>query len=310
MDPFSASVLLCLVFPTASPPVTALAFAPDGKSFVVGSQAGVEVRSWPDGKTTSRLPTKLRHVHDLAFSPKGDVLAVAGGRPGERGEVELYRWPAGTLLSRTHPHKDLVYAVAFSPDGKHWATASADRTCQVHDLASGKEVSAFTGHSRPVLALCFTPDGNHILSGGVDQTIRLWEADTGKAIRSLDNHTGAVHALALRPQEDPEALPMLASASADKTVRLWQPTIGRLVRFARLPERPLTVAWSADGARLLAGCIDGQVRVIDPDTVRIVSTRAALPGWVYSLAAHRKGDVLAGGPEGKVVVLPKVEGGK
>ena len=29
------------------PPVTALAFAPDGKELIAGSQAGIETRAWP-----------------------------------------------------------------------------------------------------------------------------------------------------------------------------------------------------------------------------------------------------------------------
>jgi WD40 repeat protein len=302
--------LLAVLAPAhaAPPPVTALALAPDGKSLVVGSQAGLEVRTWPDNHIKTHLDTKLRHIHDLSFSPHGDVLAAAGGRPAERGEVEFYRWPEGTLIRRDRLHKDVVQALAWRPDGQHWATASADRTCQVHEAGSGKLLQVFTGHSRPVLAICYTPDGKNLLSAGIDNTIRLWEASTGRGIRSLDNHVAPVHALALRPQEDPATLPMLASASADRTVRLWQPTIGRMVRFIRLPRRPLSLAWTPDGKHLVAGCVDGHVRLIDPDTVRVLEDRPVLSGWLYSLVIHPgTGSILVGGPQGKVkrVDLPR-----
>src|SRR5262245_47777234 len=87
LDPrFSAFIwgfLLCSSLQGADPPVTALAFARDGKSVVVGSQAGLEVRAWPGLHRLRRLPTKLPNVHDLAFAPSGELLLAAGGAPAE-----------------------------------------------------------------------------------------------------------------------------------------------------------------------------------------------------------------------------------
>ena len=107
----------------AAPPITAAAFTPDGKHVLLGSQAGIEVRSWPELKITSQLKTDLVHVHDLAFSPDGALLLVAGGSPGEQGIVDVLHWPARDRLRRIAEHADLVYRVAWSPDGTEWATA-------------------------------------------------------------------------------------------------------------------------------------------------------------------------------------------
>src|SRR5262245_12613981 len=160
---------------SAAPPITAAAFTPDGKQVVLGSQAGIEVRSWPDLKAASRIDTELSHVHDLAFSPDGKQLLAAGGSPGKSGAVEVLSWPNGKLVRRIAEHKDLVYRVAWSPDGSRWATASADASCRVYAANTGKPVARFDGHSRPVLALDFFPDGKTVVSVGVDQTLQLWE---------------------------------------------------------------------------------------------------------------------------------------
>lgn len=291
-----------------SPPITAVAFAPDGKSVVIGSQSGVEVLSWPDLKPVRKLGGRLPHVHDLAFSPKGDVLAAAGGAPAEEGAVEFFAWPRGDLLRREPGHADVVHAVAWSADGRLWATASADRSCRVHDAATAKLVRAFEGHSRPVLALCFTPDGKHVVSAGVDQSLRVWEARSGREVRALENHTGPVHALAVRPSAGDEAPPVFASASADRTVRLWQPTTGRMVRFARLPSAPLCLAWTGDGTRLFAGCADGRLRGIDPDTAEVRIDEPGLEGRPHALAVPPRGDaVLLGGENGRLkrLTLPR-----
>ncbi|MEQ8785853.1 MAG: hypothetical protein RIC55_06125 [Pirellulaceae bacterium] len=271
----------------AEPPIIAAVFAPDGKTVVVGSQAGIEVRSWPKLAPLRKIKTGLSHVHHLAFSPRGKTLAAAGGAPREGGEVELHDWASMSSPILARVHDDLAYQLAWSPSGAHVATAGADH--QVHLLdKSGKRVQTCAGHSRGVLTVAWLPDGERLLSAGLDQSLRLWDAKSGALLRTLDNHTAEVRDLAVRPGDHP--IPMIASASADRTLRLWQPTIGRLVRFARLPAEPLAIDWTPDGSRLLAACTDGRLRVIDPDSVEMVHDLPALDGWAYTVAASPDGE--------------------
>lgn len=263
-------------------PITALAFSPDGNKVITGSQAGIEIRTWPELKIDRSLKTSLAHVHDLAFSPDGKTLAAAGGSPGEKGQVERFSWPEAESQSTISRHDDLVYRIAWQLDGEGFATASADQRVLLHS-GDNAEPRSLAGHSRPVLAVAYLPDGQTIVSAGVDQSLRVWNAADGRLLRTLDNHTAAVHDIAVRPGKF-EGPPVVASAAADRTVRLWQPTRGRLMRFARLPSPPLAIAWTSDGGRLLASCVDGRVRVLDPDTLVISADLPALAGWAYSLA--------------------------
>lgn len=283
---------------SAAPPITAAAFAPDGKLVVLGSQDGIEICSWPDLKPTARLKTELSHVHDLTFAPDGKTLLAAGGSPAKSGAVEVLSWPDGKLVRRAEEHKDLVYRVAFSPDGALWATASADSTCRVFAADTGKLVARFDGHSRPVLALAFFPDGKTIGSVGADQTLQLWNAATGKHIRTLDNHTAAVNDVAVCPTSLANA-PVVASVGEDRTVRLWQPLTGRLMRFTRIASVPRVVAWTAKGDRLLVGCNDGKLRVLDFETLDVVAEKPGLNERVHALVPVPKSEreVLLGGAE-------------
>jgi WD40 repeat protein len=283
------------------PPITAIAFAPDGKSVIVGSQSGIHVLSWPALHRERSLETELRHVHDLAFSPNGEGLAAAGGTPGERGTVELFTWPDIEFAWRSTSPTDLVYSIDWHPDEATLAIGGLDHTCRIRNAELGNDIEVLEGHSRGILAVCILEDGKTLVTGGLDQSLRVWDVSFGETKLTRNNHTGAVVAIVERPSADPAALPMIASVGEDRTVRFWQPTIGRLVRWAKLPSAGLDAAWSPDGAALYVSCRDGHLRRIDPDTVEVLEDRPVLDGWAYTLAVHPEGrQILVGGQGGNL----------
>jgi WD40 repeat protein len=282
--------------------------SPDGTQFLVGSQAGVEVRSADELKVVRTLPTKLVNVHDFAFSPDGKRLAMAGGTPAEQGTIELWDWPVCTLRGSLAAGGDVVYSVAWSPDGEQLSAACADRKVRVFAVGGEKveniQPRIVEPHSAAALVACWLPASDLLLSAGVDQSIRVVDPATGQVRRTLDNHTAAVRDLAVRPGEHPGPA-MVASCGADRTVRFWQPAIGRLVRFARLPVRPTAIAWTPSGSHVLAACEDGRLVAIDPATLDQTDLVAADGNWLHALAVLPTGAAaIAGNPEGRLRRVP------
>ncbi len=277
----------------AASPLTALAFVPDGTHVVLGSQQGLELRTWPEMAVASSIETQLDQIHDLRFSPYGKMLLVAGGFPAEEGAVEVLAWPSQVRLDCVVLHEDVVYRVAWSSDGSKWAMASGDGTCSVIDTESRARVARYDGHSRPVLGLEFSKDATNMLSVGVDQTLRLWDSRNGEHLRTLDNHVGTVNAIAVRQDnstEQPNTQPMtVATTSEDRTVRIWQPSIGRLMRFAKLVSIPRALAWSTTGDRIYVGCNDGHLCEIDPDSMEILNQFDGLAGRIHEIAIDPAG---------------------
>ena len=295
------SLLFAAPLSAAEPPVTALCFAPDGKNLVAASQTGLRIHNWPGLKFVSKpdsFQTSLANIRDLAFSPDGNHLAIAGGTPSEAGMVEVFSWPDGKQLSRFQGHSDSVSGIAWIDDDS-LAAASLDHETSVWDFGKNEPRRKLKGHSRGVttVAIVRWQEKVTLVTAGLDQNLRVWELTTGRQIRSLKNHTREVHQLTVRPAT--EGLPMVASISRDHTVRLWQPTIGRMVRFARLESPPLAVAWLPDGTLVAVTSADGAVRLVDPDTAKVVRKMPALDGWAYSLAAHPEdGSLAVGGRNG------------
>ena len=282
----------------ADPPITSIAFARGGKSVVTCSQSGLQVSSWPELKRQRTFPASAVNLHDIAFSPAGDRLAVGGGIPAEEGSVEIFSWPAGKSLKILDGHENSVMGLAWLNEST-LATASLDHSVILWNTRTGSRSRRLKGHSRGVSSICFLGKENLLVSTGVDQSLRVWKAGSGELVRSLNIHTRPVHDLALRPGG--QGLPMVASVSDDRSVRLWQPTIGRMVRFARLASKPLDAEWLPDGSRIVVACTDGHVRVVHPLTVKVTHDIAAVKGWAYSLAVHpTDGSVLVGGQDGQL----------
>lgn len=288
----------CQFCEAAEPPIASLAFSPDGKSVLTVSQTGVQVFSWPALERLRNIEVSAANFHSLRFSPSGKMFAIAGGDPAEQGSVELFSWPEAKSIAIFDEHEDSVMSVVWLDD-QRIASASRDLRILIRNVKDATSMRQLAGHSRSVDAVCVLADGKTLVSSGVDHSVRVWSLETGKLIRSLTQHTKPIHALAVRPGNS--GLPMVASAAADRTIRFWQPTIGRMVRYIRLEAEPLDVAWTKDGEQILAACVDGKVRVVDPVEVKVKRTIDAIEGWAYGIAVHPKDKTVAvGGSNGQI----------
>ncbi|MDA9857942.1 WD40 repeat domain-containing protein [Rubripirellula sp.] len=278
------------------PPITDLAFSPDGKTLISCSQRGLRVFSWPELQLQKEISAFADNLHCLSFSPNEDLLAVGGGNPSEDGSVAIYAWPSFAPKFNLSSSKDSVVAFAWRNESQLIA-ASLDRTLVLWDLETQSAVQTFSGHSRGVTAACVLEPGE-IVSAGHDQSVRVWSAESGELIRSMNQHSKPIHAIAACPNAT--GRPLIATASRDRSIRFWQPTIGRMMRYVRLESEPLDIAW-IDEKQLLAGCIDGQVRVVDFENVSVSRAIPAIQGWAYAVAIHPSdGSFAAGGSDGQI----------
>jgi WD40 repeat protein len=140
-----------------------------------------------------------------------------------------------------------VRALAFSPDGRYFL-ANSYNAALLFDVASGRQLRSFQGHTDVVTSLAFSPDGNTVLTGSNDETSRLWDVRTGKELRRLEGQFGRV--VSVEYSSDGRSV----LTGGGRTAVQFDASGGQqLKRFETIPGRVDSVAMSKDRRSVLTG---------------------------------------------------------
>jgi RNA polymerase sigma factor (sigma-70 family) len=289
----------------AHPTVTALAFAPDGKTLATAGGVGAimqwDLASGQKRPASADPPLGPRH---LAFSADGkEIWSLADA-------LTAHDWRSGRQTHRIEvPHDGEIGRLAVAPDHTRVAGVDSSQRLVVWDEA-GKVVSTLGTSARIFTASAFSADGKRLYSGEWAGPIRVWDVAGQKEQNGFDDakHTTNV----LRVSADGR---LLASADhpnaegARPEIIIWDLEKNRaLHQLQPRPEgvRASDIAFSPDGALLAAvggntGLKDGFLMVWDVRTGREKVHRSGSPQAPLCVAFAPDGRSLATGDAGGVL---------
>jgi WD40 repeat protein len=210
----------------------------------------------------SIAPGRVRRLHELR----------GHGEPVDPDEAD----------ARSVTVRDRVLGVVtadFSADGRRVATAGADGTARVWNVASGTLERVMRGHTQIVSSVQFSPDGSLLLTGSPDGTARVWRVDSGAQIRRVEHLQPEARVLAeTRAAWTSDGKYFVTDGVGSTTVSLWHAASGlRLVQALgeRAAARPggheLVTSYSTLGeAYRCETCVgvDGLKRLVPRRTTR------------------------------------------
>jgi WD40 repeat protein len=282
------------------PPVTALAFSPDGKRLAAAGRGEVLLFDPASDSLLARVPAGRDRVTALAFSADGRHLALAASTAGEGHEIRVVPLrdglpaDAARLLGK---HDDLIHELAFNPAGTLLASAGYDRLIHLHDLASGKLLRTLRDHSDSVYGVTFSPDGQLLASAGADRAVKVWDVASGNRLYTLGESTDWVYSVAWSPDGK-----HLAAGSVDRSIRIWSVNNrqGQIVSATFAHEGPvLRLAYSRDGKTLYSL---GEERVAKAWATDRMTERRTYPAQAEAVLS------LAVTPDEKILALGRFDG--
>jgi WD40 repeat protein len=289
--------------------VQAVAFAPDGKSLAVcGGSPGRfgEVQVWDVEKKKLRLsvPLTFDTIYGLSWSPDGHLLAF-GCADNTLRAIEA---TTGKQVVFQGAHNDLVLGTVFSRDSRYIASISRDMSMKLTEVETQRFIDNITSITPGVLKGGLTavarnpqkPDVpvkntgggvdnspkvyDELLIGGSDGIPRLYKmhrtqkrviGDDFNKVREFAALPGRIYAVAFNP--DGKLLAAGSSLDGKGEVRVYQTADAKQVSRLDIPSGIYTLCFSPDGKTIAAAGYDGQVRLIDPTTGKLLKEFTPVP---------------------------------
>jgi mono/diheme cytochrome c family protein len=277
-------------------PITALAFNGDGKRLAVNGYREVTIWDPASGTLVRRLGGMPERISALAWHPKRNLLAVAGGTPGQWGSVALVDVSHGYAVRYLCDLPEVVLCVAFDRDGDTLVAGCGDRTMRIFDASSGKQKRVLRQHADWVQAVAFNPKGSRLVSVSRDRTARVFDTATWEFDATYQGHDTPV--LAATFTADGSRI----YTAARNGGHVWHPEQAN--KRGDLLELNGDVRQFAAGPfGVAAGCSDGAVRIYQGDGKLPWLTLTGHRDAVQSLAvAPRSEWIASGGADGEVII--------
>ena len=321
-----------------------IAFSPDGTTLAIPGATGSAapgnsiwvVQLW-DIETGSLLRTLTKDdtqlLRDVAFSPDGTMLAVAGSTGSEwedrRGAIQLWDIETGSLLRTipavgAHSDSDGFFRIAFSPDGNIIASAREATSVQLWEVETGDLIWLPSGSSYAnwwndpagyVYGVTFSPDGGTLAIMGHNKAIRLWDMDTGSLeTSSTAMFNGRFIKVLSDAAPNPRTLIEHSIMETDKIayspdgtilaatgkwnmgrIVLWNAETGSYLQTLTAPRSIRDIAYSPDGTLIAAGSGDGAIYLWDLLTNEPRVFEREHEDFIQSVAFSPDGTLIASG---------------
>ena len=285
--------------------ITCVAFSPDGKSIVSGSE-DYTLRIWNIENIESGsllLEGHEAEVCSVAFSPNGNHVASRS----MDDTIQLWDIKTGKSILKQHAQGTIQHcatSVSFTPDGKYVISASRD-AIQLLNIETGEmELKPFQFDEPCVefLKVAFSADGKYMALALDTDQIQLQNIETGKLEATFE---APRYFSTISSSFSPDGKYIVCDSN--HSIRLWNIETGQEV-WKRIKNNTVTgfVAFSPDGQYIVSGS-DDIVQLWNAKTGAAVSRPFPHPHHVNAALFSPNGKYIVSGSEDCTIRLWKID---
>jgi len=242
-------------------------FVPNSDNLIISTQTNVFLINRHSGEIVRELHASVDALNDIARSPDGEKIALAGmRRHGASHPAPLIMVDSkGSLLHRFGEVFN-ANSVAFSPDGRYLLAGTGydvhHNTIpgQIHlfdvdsyELIRTYDLSASFANAS-ILRIAFSGDGRWFIAADHDN-IFIFDTASGAILQHIQHAGGELGGIAISPDNTQIAVGKIKIAhnTNHDSVFLWDVATGQLIRSFK-SDWTWDVAFSPDGGKLAAAC--------------------------------------------------------
>jgi len=190
------------------------------------------------------------------------------------GAIQVFDLSSRAILRQWTPedaHERLQVTKVIWNGLTNIVSAGDDKCIKLWDITSKSPVHTFRGHTDYVRTVSVVPGTGLILSGSLDGTARLWDSRAPDAEIAVFRHTAQSSGIVYSQLPLRGGTMILTAGSSG--IKVWDMTAGT--------DHPVKEMWNhqkevtalcgnVDGSRVLAGGLDGHVKIYDVGTWKVV----------------------------------------
>lgn len=193
-----------------------------------------------------------------------------------------------TCNNRIHAHDGGCASTLFEYNSNKLISGGQDHTVKMWDTTTGSLTRTLYGCLGSILDLMITHDNKTIIAASSSNNLYVWDVSSGRIRHTLTGHTDKVCAVDVSKVSSRHAV----SAAYDRTIKAWDLQKGYCSNTIIFPSNCNTVCFSLDGRTICSGHVDGNLRLWDIQTGKLLSEVAAHSLALTSISLSRNGNTV------------------